>query len=57
MNKNKHGGARRGAGRKEKYGEPTVTVSFRVPLSKAPAIKTIVNKKLLSYENQTNKGN
>jgi hypothetical protein len=29
----KHGGKRKGAGRKSKYGEPTETISFRVPLS------------------------
>lgn len=33
------GGSRKNAGRKKKYGEPTVVVTFRVPASKVDAIK------------------
>lgn len=40
----KHGGKRAGSGNRQKYGEPTVTVAFRVPESKAPEIKEIVNE-------------
>ena len=31
--KTTHGGARKGAGRKPAYDEPTTTVAFRVPVS------------------------
>lgn len=43
---NKHGGKRKGSGRKPKYNEPTKTISFRCPISKEiqikQAIKTIL---------------
>lgn len=39
----KHGGKRKGAGRKPKYNEPTKVISFRVPLSKIDEIKKLVN--------------
>lgn len=43
---NKHGGTRPNAGAKKKYGEPTKTVSFRVPESKVneviEAVKTML---------------
>lgn len=39
---NKRGGIREGAGRKQKYNEPTKTV--RVPLSKVVEIKDYLNK-------------
>ncbi len=39
-----------GAGRKQKYGEPTTTIAFRVPLSKVDEIKRIVKTEL---DNQT----
>jgi len=44
----KSGGTRIGAGRKKKYGEPTVTVSFRVPKSKVDAIKSTVKALLIN---------
>lgn len=47
--KPKHGGKRKGAGRKRAYSEETVVASFRVPKSKKHEIKAIVNKKLASY--------
>lgn len=42
--KPKHGGKRPGAGAKLKYGEPTTTVAFRVPVSKVDDVKASVNK-------------
>lgn len=42
--KETRGGKRSLSGAKKKYGEETTTVSFRVPLSKADAIKILVNK-------------
>lgn len=48
--KKQHGGPRKGAGRKPQYGEPTVTISFRVPESKADEVKKIVESKLSSWE-------
>lgn len=50
----KHGGKRKNAGRKSKYGEKTVTVSFKCPESKSVEIKKLVTKKLKSYENRKN---
>lgn len=44
--KPKHGGKRAGSGQKLKYGEPTTTVAFRVPVSKTDVVKDLVNKKL-----------
>lgn len=46
----KHGGKRKGAGRKRKYSEKTTTVAFRVPKSKKKSIQSLINKELLSYE-------
>ena len=43
-----HGGTRKGAGRKPKYDEPTVTISFRVPLSLVDKIKAYVKRLLKS---------
>lgn len=40
------GGKRPGAGRKKKYGEETVTITFRVPKSKEQKIKRIVSNEL-----------
>jgi len=48
--KEKRGGTRKGAGAKPKFGEPTITVAFRVPESKKPEIKTLVELKLNSYK-------
>lgn len=39
-----HGGRREGSGRKPKYGEPTVTVAFRVPVSKLEQVKKQVKQ-------------
>jgi hypothetical protein len=41
--KEMRGGKRPLSGAKKKYGEETTTVSFRVPVSKANAIKILVN--------------
>ncbi len=43
------GGKRKGAGRKRKYREPTITVAFRIPKSKKKSIQQLVTNKLLSY--------
>lgn len=40
----------RNAGRKPKYNEPTTTIAFRVPKSKATEVKNIVNEQLKKYE-------
>ncbi len=40
--KSKRGGIRQGSGAKPKYNEPTVTITFRVPKSKAQEVKDIV---------------
>ena len=37
------GGTRKNAGRKKKYGEPTVVVTFRVPISKVEAVKEAIH--------------
>jgi len=42
--KETRGGKRPLSGAKKKYGEETTTVSFRVPISKADAVKILVNK-------------
>lgn len=44
------GGKREGSGRKLKYNEPTITMSFKVPESKAPAFKNFCILKLKTYE-------
>lgn len=49
-NKEKRGGKREGAGRKQKYNEETKVVTFRIPLSKVNEIKEIVNDKLKEYK-------
>lgn len=46
----KRGGKREGAGRKPQYGEPTVTISFRVPESKAEEVKKNVGVLLKGWE-------
>jgi len=45
----KSGGSRQGSGAKPKFGEPTTTVAFRVPVSKVDELKDIVNAKLSLY--------
>ncbi len=47
--KEARGGTRKGAGAKPKFGEPTTTVAFRVPESKADEIKTLVKNSLKKY--------
>lgn len=46
----KHGGARPNSGPDKKYGEPTTTIAFRVPVSKVQEIKEMVNDKLNEYK-------
>lgn len=43
------GGKRPGAGRKQKNGEATTTVAFRVPVSRAKELKELVKAKLLEW--------
>ncbi len=42
MSDKKHGGKRKNSGAKLKYGEPTKTVTFRIPESKVKEVKIIV---------------
>ncbi len=42
------GGARRNAGAKPKYNEPTKTTAFRIPISKVDEVKKIVRDYLNS---------
>jgi hypothetical protein len=44
------GGTREGAGPPQKYGEETVNVTFRVPLSKKEEFRAYGNKKLKSWQ-------
>lgn len=48
--KNKNGGHRPGSGQKPKYGEPTATVSFRVPISVIPDVKVLVKNYLEKFK-------
>ena len=48
MKKGKHGGVRVGAGPPFKYGEDTVNITLRVPLSKKAEVKEMI----YSYLNQ-----
>jgi len=48
MKKSKRGGQRAGAGRKQKYGEPTKMISFRIPISRIKEIKDKVKQILLN---------
>lgn len=43
------GGKREGAGAKPKYGEPTVPVVIRVPVSKVAEFRLFVNLKLKEW--------
>jgi hypothetical protein len=52
----KRGGKRPFSGAPKKYGEPTTTVAFRVPVSKVKDIKSLIQSKLQDYERKT-KGN
>jgi len=49
VNKNKKGGKRCGSGAKSRYGEPTTTKAFRVPISKVEELESIVNAKLSEW--------
>ena len=42
MDIKKHGGKRKNSGAKHKYGEPTKTVTLRIPESKIKDVKKIV---------------
>lgn len=46
----KRGGKRPFSGAKQKYGDQTKTIAFRVPESKTDEIKLIVKTKLQEYE-------
>jgi hypothetical protein len=48
--KGKSGGAREGAGRKQKYGEPIVRITSQVPESKAEEFKKKVAAILKKWE-------
>lgn len=50
--KENRGGKRDGAGPPFKYGEETVTIAFRVPISKAAEIRVTVNQMLKKYINK-----
>lgn len=45
----KHGGKRTNSGAKKKYGEPTKTVSFRVPESKINEVSKAVKTMLANW--------
>jgi len=47
-NKNTHGGSRPNSGAKQKYGEPTKSVTFRIPESKIKDVKKLVTDYLKS---------
>ncbi len=51
----KHGGKRLGAGRPKENKEATITVAFRVPVSKVEVIKEVVKKKLALYKKRGGK--
>jgi len=42
--KKSHGGARPGSGRKSKFKEPNIVLSFRAPESKAAHIKSVIDR-------------
>lgn len=46
MPNNQHGGKRPNAGRKQKYGEETVTISLRVPISEKQNVRGLVKEYL-----------
>ena len=50
--KNKHGGKRKGAGRKKLA--PTKTISFRVKIEQIEPVKELVKKYLKTKANATN---
>lgn len=50
--KSKHGGARKGAGQKPKYGEATQNVTFRLPVSQVQRIRGFVAEQLEKFKEQ-----
>ena len=48
--KENRGGANRNQGRKLKYGEETVKVNYRVPVSMKPELDSYVSNRLSEYE-------
>lgn len=46
IGENTHGGKRKGAGAKLKYGEKTKTVTFRLPVSKIAEIREMIKNEL-----------
>lgn len=47
---NTHGGKRKGAGAKKKYGEETETLSFRCPKSQKARLTKIVKNELEKFK-------
>jgi hypothetical protein len=60
MKKGKHGGVRVGAGPPFKYGEDTVNITLRVPVSKKAEVKEMIysylNQFKVSRDDVTDKG-
>jgi hypothetical protein len=52
--KKRSGGARKNAGAKPKFGEPTITISFRCPVSKADEMKMIIRENLYRLQSVIN---
>jgi len=52
--KKKRGGERKGAGRPLKYGEPTIFIGFRSPLSEAENVRKVVKNYLKKFKNGIN---
>lgn len=50
IGENTHGGKRKGAGAKKKYGEETTTFSFRCPVSKVTTFKELIKNELKKLE-------
>lgn len=50
--KHSHGGHRKNAGRKRKYGEKTKVLTFRIPISKFDYIKEIIKYILEVKDNE-----
>jgi hypothetical protein len=55
MNKPKHGGPRKGAGRPAKYGEETEMVTFRIPVSLKQKVIDYVERLLRAAAKKKNK--
>jgi hypothetical protein len=50
MIKSKRGGVRPNSGAKLKYGEPTTTIAFRVPISEKSNIQRMMKLTLKKYQ-------